>query len=157
MPRSSQDTRSASTAGRHKTVRNAILDELRAALDDADLRIILSVFKADVEAQLNDLRDFASSGKDDAARRIAHRLAGLLAQFGATDAAERAHRMAAAASNPGTAKELVALASASRQAVTEICGAADKSPTLVPRKPSGRQPAAKRPATRRRIETTQSA
>jgi HPt (histidine-containing phosphotransfer) domain-containing protein len=149
MPRSSQSGRPASKTAPKKAARNEILDELRAALDEADLRVILTVFKADVEAQLNDLGDFAGAGKHEAVRRIAHRLAGLLAQFGAGDASELAHRLAASTSNPGDARAVAALAGSSRKAIVEICGPVA---TI-----SNRQPAAKRPATRRRAEIAPSA
>jgi HPt (histidine-containing phosphotransfer) domain-containing protein len=148
MPRSSK----YAPTGQSKPARNEILDELRAALDEADLRVILNVFKADVAAQLNDLRDFAAAGKTEAARRIAHRLAGLLAQFGALHAAEFCHRMAASTSNPGNAQELAALECASRQAVGEICGDASQAPTPLASLPPTSKPAAKRAAPRRRTE-----
>jgi HPt (histidine-containing phosphotransfer) domain-containing protein len=101
--------------------RNEILDELRAAVDAADLDVILAVFRTDAEAQLNDLQDFASIANHDAARRVAHRLAGLLAQFGATEAAELAHRMAATTSNPGDVDAVALLLQRCRSAVAAIC------------------------------------
>jgi HPt (histidine-containing phosphotransfer) domain-containing protein len=110
------------------SARNDILDELRAAVDAADLEIILEVFKVDAEAQLNDLGDFANTGKHDAARRVAHRLAGLLAQFGATDAAELAHRMARSTSNPGDVDAVALLICTCRTAVAEICACPNAEP-----------------------------
>jgi HPt (histidine-containing phosphotransfer) domain-containing protein len=101
--------------------RNDILDELRAAVDEADLRVILKVFQADVDAQLNDLRGFVSAGKAEPARSVAHRLAGLLSQFGATAAAETSRCLAKTASTPATAKDVTTLARAARKAVAGIC------------------------------------
>jgi Hpt domain len=123
-------TRSSSIAG------NEILDELRAAVDDADLEVILSVFEIDAEAQLSDLNDFATSGQHDAARRVAHRLAGLLAQFGAKDAAELAHRMAASSSNPGDIVAIAAIMSTCRTAVAEICACVADSAVATPVAPA---------------------
>ena len=123
--------RSTPSASRTKpTPRNEILDELRAAVDAADLRIILGVFKADVAAQLSDLRTLVSAQDYTAARSVAHRLAGLLGQFGATTAAERAHQLAKGPSSidgPASAKAVTALERAARQAVAAICATTAKA------------------------------
>jgi HPt (histidine-containing phosphotransfer) domain-containing protein len=138
MPRSSLSSLN------YRVARNEILDELRATVDDADLEIILSVFETDAEAQLNDLHDFATAGKYEPARRVAHRLAGLLAQFGATSAAELAHRMAASTSDPGDAVAIANLLSACRKAVAEICsGTHDCSPIPEPLTSPAFQPTTK--------------
>jgi HPt (histidine-containing phosphotransfer) domain-containing protein len=113
-------------------VHNEILDELRSAIDAADLEVILSVFRTDADAQLNDLKVFASSGNHDAARRLAHRLAGLLAQFGAKAASELAHHLAASTSNPGDAAAIEAIVSTCRAAVAEICESAVAEPDSAP-------------------------
>jgi HPt (histidine-containing phosphotransfer) domain-containing protein len=133
--------------------RNEILDELRAAVDEADLEIILEVFKIDAEAQLNDLQEFATAGKHDAARRVAHRLSGLLAQFGATEAAELAHRMASPASNPGDANAVVLLLQTCRTAVAAICADTNAVPASTtkadaPRPAMAFAEAAEKPATK---------
>jgi HPt (histidine-containing phosphotransfer) domain-containing protein len=122
-------TRSDTSA---RPARNEILDELRAAIDAADLEVILSVFQTDANAQLSDLQDFATSDKHNAARRVAHRLAGLLAQFGAKAASELAHRMAASTSNPGDAAEIEAIVSTCRAAVAEICASVTEEPDVAP-------------------------
>jgi HPt (histidine-containing phosphotransfer) domain-containing protein len=123
MPRPTKPARLPTAAAS-----NGILEELRAAVDAADLQVILSVFKSDVEAQLNDLKDFVTAGKADAARRVAHRLAGLLAQFGAIEASERSHRMAATTRPPATEKDVAGLVRACEKAVAEICAFGAVSP-----------------------------
>jgi HPt (histidine-containing phosphotransfer) domain-containing protein len=124
-------SRSSLSSLTYRVARNEILDELRAAVDDADLELILSVFKTDADAQFSDLQAFATAGQHEPARRVAHRLAGLLAQFGATEAAELAHRMAASTSNPGDAEAVAALLSSSRKAVEDICSCIDESVPVV--------------------------
>jgi HPt (histidine-containing phosphotransfer) domain-containing protein len=132
-PRFNQTARPAKSRAAKPAARNDILDELRSAVDEADLRIILKVFQADVDAQLNDLQDFVSGGKSDSARSVAHRLAGLLAQFGATTAAETSRRLAKSASAPATSKDVTTLARAARKAVAEICAtvAEPQAPAVV--------------------------
>jgi HPt (histidine-containing phosphotransfer) domain-containing protein len=121
MQRLSPSQSSSSNAG------NPVLDELRAAVDVADFALILGVFETDADAQLNDLQDFVCAGKHDAARRVAHRLAGLLAQFGATEAAELAHRLAGAASDPDDAETVARLLRTCRMAVADICTCTDRN------------------------------
>jgi HPt (histidine-containing phosphotransfer) domain-containing protein len=157
MPRNPQSARPCSAA------RNEILDELRAAVGEADLRVILGVFRTDVAAQLADLRDFVDAGKLEAARRVAHRLAGLMSQFGAAEAAGRAHRMAKDTGRAATAKDVAALDGACRKAVAAICGAAAEQvvPTALAAKseraavPPNATAELKRTTTRRRTEPVQ--
>lgn len=135
MPRSPQSARPCSID------RNEILDELRAAVGEADLRVILCVFRTDVAAQLNDLRDFVEAGKHEPARRVAHRLAGLMSQFGAAEAAGRAHRMAKDTGRAATTKDVAALDAACRKAVTAICHATTEQVASVPvatKRPTGK-------------------
>ena len=151
MPRSPQSARSCSVA------RNEILDELRAAVGEADLRVILNVFRTDVTAQLADLRDFVAAGKHEAARRVAHRLAGLMAQFGAAEAAGRAHRLAKDSGRVATAKDVAALDGACRKAVTAICDVttAPVAPVAMSTKPQNTKAQTKRSTTRRRVDPIQ--
>jgi CheY-like chemotaxis protein len=86
-----------------------LLDDLRQSLGTAGVRAVVTQFESDVEALLGRLR--AETADRDALRAVAHKLAGLFAQFGAQQASGLARGLeetSRTAADPAAVETLIA-------------------------------------------------
>jgi HPt (histidine-containing phosphotransfer) domain-containing protein len=104
-----------------KTAEANYLDELRSELGEDDFCAIIETLQWDAEKQLLLLERLLQTGDLDGAQRVTHRLAGLLAQFGAKTAADLAREMSVTETLEQHRQVIDRLLDLSRAALCAIC------------------------------------